>query len=69
MPDPMVSMKVQLSRTARDAWNKFLVENGITMGAFLEAVSEGYVEGQMGVWGREVVGRAREITAERRRRS
>jgi hypothetical protein len=68
MPDPMVTMKIQLSRGARDKWDKFLVENGATMGAFLEAVSEGYVEGQTGIWGREILSRAREITAERRRR-
>jgi hypothetical protein len=66
----MVSMKVQLPRSARDVWDKFLIENGITMGAFLEAVAEDYVEAeQIGIGGRKVVSRAREITAERRRRS
>jgi hypothetical protein len=65
----MVSMKVQVPRSAHDVWDKFLVENGITMGAFLQAVAEDYVEGHIGIGGRKVVNRAREITAERRRRS
>jgi hypothetical protein len=69
MAEPMVSIKVQLPRAAREVWDKFLVENGITMGAFLQAVAEDYVEGQIGIGGRKVLNRAREITAERRRRS
>lgn len=68
-------MKATVTPEARDRWDTALAHDGVTLGALLEAISEFlendegspefiFTVGKLG----DVVGRAREIARERRRR-
>lgn len=64
----MRSMKAQVSDEAYETMQAFMVENGITFGAMIEAYSEMLRDLPEGPRRATFLTRAREIAAERRRR-
>ena len=66
----LVTLKAQVSEEAAKEWDRFLTQNGVTLGAYLQATAERFAEGgeQLGIAGQNVLELARTITAERRKR-
>ena len=67
----LVSLKAQVTPEAAEIWNRFLIENGITLGAYLQATAIRFAAGgeHLGIAGQDVLADALEITAARRKRS